>query len=144
MSVERSARATHCRTRMAKVVWAPGISTVSGALTKINKKSPHAADQQMLLATHRTAPTTSNACNKLYLRGLKSVTRTTPVTADELAVRNRFATVAQQVNTRAHNMSTYPSDYAAFQAQKDQPGGKKTFKAYLWKVLGEVYDENQG
>ena len=31
---------------MAKVVWAPGISTVSGALQKINKKSPHAADQQ--------------------------------------------------------------------------------------------------
>ena len=45
---------------------------------------------------------------------------------------------------RAHNMSTYPSDYAAFQAQKDTPGGKTTFKAYLWKVLGEVYDENQG
>ena len=129
---------------MAKVVWAPGISTVSGALTKINKKSPHAADQQMLLATHRTAPTQSNICSRIFLRGLSSVTRTTPVTADELAVRNRFATVAQQVNTRAHNMSTYPSDYAAFQAQKDQPGGKKTFKAYLWKVLGEVYDENQG
>ena len=129
---------------MAKVEYADAIKTVSGALTKINKKSPHAADQKMVLATHRKAPTESKHCSNLYLRGLQSITRTTPVTADELAVRNRFATVAAQVNTRAHNMSTYPSDYAAFQAQKDQPGGKKTFKAYLWKVLGEVYDENQG
>jgi len=129
---------------MAKVVWAPGISTVSGALSKIDKKSPHAADMQMLLATHRTAPTTSKDCNRLYLRGIESVTRKTPVTADELAVRQRFAAVAAQVNLRAHNMSTYPADYAAFQAQKDSAGGAKTFKAYLWKVLGEVYDENQG
>ena len=33
------------RNGMAKVVWAPGISTVSGASSKINKKSPHANDQ---------------------------------------------------------------------------------------------------
>lgn len=129
---------------MAKVVWAPGISTVSGALSKIDKKSPHAADQQMLLATHRTAPTESKDCSRLYLRGIESVTRTTPVTADELANRQRFAAVAAQVNTRAHNMTTYPTDYAAFKAQKDQPGGRKTFKGYLWKLLLQVYDENQG
>ena len=51
---------------MAKVVWAPGISTVSGALSKINKKKPHAADMQMLLATHRKAATTNTDCNRLY------------------------------------------------------------------------------
>jgi len=126
---------------MAKVEWSTGIDHVSGALSKPSKNGQHSCTK-MLLGTHRTAPTTSSNCNRLYLR--KQVKRTTPVTADELAVRNRFATVAAQVNTRAHNMSTYPSDYAAFQAQKDQPGGKKTFRAYLWKVLGEVYDENQG
>jgi len=126
---------------MAKVEWSTGIDHVSGALSKPSKNGQHSCTK-MLLGTHRTAPTTSSNCNRLYLR--KQVKRTTPVTADELAVRNRFAEVARQVNTRAHNMSTYPSDYAAFQAQKDQPGGKKTFKAYLWKVLGEVYDENQG
>ena len=126
---------------MAKVEWSTGIDHVSGALSKPSKNGQHSCTK-MLLGTHRTAPTTSSNCNRLYLR--KQVKRTTPVTADELAVRNRFATVAAQVNARAHNMSTYPSDYAAFQAQKDQPGGKKTFKAYLWKVLGEVYDENQG
>ena len=126
---------------MAKVEWSTGIDHVSGALSKPSKNGQHSCTK-MLLGTHRTAPTTSSNCNRLYLR--TQVKRTTPVTADELAVRNRFATVAAQVNARAHNMSTYPSDYAAFQAQKDQPGGKKTFKAYLWKVLGEVYDENQG
>ena len=31
--------------RMAAVEWADAIKTVSGALTKINKKSPHAQDR---------------------------------------------------------------------------------------------------
>ena len=39
---------------MAKVEYADAIKTVSGALTKINKKSPHAKDQKMVLATHRS------------------------------------------------------------------------------------------
>ena len=55
---------------------APAFENISGALTKINKKSPHAADQKMVLAQHRVAPTkTKNGCNRLYLRGLESVTR---------------------------------------------------------------------
>ena len=129
---------------MAKVVWAPGISTVSGALSKIDKKSPHAADQQMLLATHRTAPTESKDCCRLYIRGIESITRKTPVTADELAIRARFSAVGRAVAARAKNMSTYQADYAAFTAQKELPNGKKTFKAYLWQVCGEAYDESQG
>ena len=31
-------------------------------------------------------------------------------------------------------------DKAAFEAQKNTAGGKKTMKAYLWKVCGEEYD----
>ena len=119
---------------MAKVVWAPGISTVSGALSKINKKSAHAADMQMLLATHRKAATTSPDCNRLYLRGIKSVTRSTPVTADEQLVRTRFAAVARAVNTRKNDLSKIASDKAAFEAQKDAPNGKKTMRSYLWMV----------
>ena len=129
---------------MAKAEYADMIKTVSGALTKINKKSPHAADQKMVLATHRVAPTTSKNCSRIFLRGLKSVTRTTPVTADELALRARFAAVSRQVAIRAKNLSTITEDTAAWKAQKDQPGGAKTFKAYLWRILGAVYDENQG
>ncbi len=129
---------------MAKAEYADMIKTVSGALTKINKKSQHAADQKMVLATHRTAPTESNICSRIFLRGLSAVTRNTPVTADELAIRARFTAVSRAVAVRAKNMSTYQTDYAAFKAQKDLPGGRKTFKSYLWLVCGEAYDESQG
>ena len=66
---------------MAKVEWADAIKTVSGALTKINKKSAHAADQKMILGTHRVAPSTNPNCSNLYIRGLSAVTRSTPVTS---------------------------------------------------------------
>ena len=129
---------------MAKGTWAPGISTVSGALTKINKKSQHAGDEQMLLATHRSAPTTSKDCNRLFLRGLKSVTRTTAVTSDEILIRNRFAAVSRAVQARRQNLSYITTDVANFRAQKDQPYGKKTLTAYLWKVCGDAYDQQNG
>ncbi|MBQ6724862.1 MAG: hypothetical protein IJQ84_10190, partial [Paludibacteraceae bacterium] len=112
------------------------------ALTKINKKSPHAADQKMVLATHRVAPTTSGNCSRLYLRGLSSVTRTGEPSSKELAARTRFASVQASVNTRAKNLATLAQDQAAFLAQKDVAGGCKTFKSWLWKVEGEAYDEN--
>ena len=127
---------------MAKVTWAPGISTVSGALTKINKKSQHAGDEQMLLATHRTAPTTSKDCNRLFLRGLKSVTRTTPVTSDEVILRNRFAAVSRAVQERRRNLSYVATDVANFRAQKET--GYKTFFQYLWHVCAAQYDQQNG
>ena len=83
---------------MAKVEWADAIKTVSGALVKINKKSPHAADQKMILATHRVAATTNPKCNNLYLRGLASITRSTPVSQNEMVARQRFSAVAALVN----------------------------------------------
>ena len=119
---------------MAKVVWAPGIETVSGALTKINKKSQHAADQQMLLATHRVAATTSTDCNRLYMRGLSSVTRSTPVSSDEKAQRARFSAIAKAVNERRKDLSKVAQDLAAFNAQKDTAGGYKTMRQYLWHI----------
>ena len=103
---------------MAKVEYADAIKTVSGALTKINKKSAHAADQKMVLATHRKAATQSKDCSRIYLRGLSSITRTTPLTK-----------VTQ--------------DQIDFLAQKDLANGKKTMNAYLWKVCGQEYDESQ-
>ena len=32
------------------------------------------------------------------------------------------------------------TDISNFLAQKDTPGGKKTMRAYLWKVCGDAYD----
>ena len=129
---------------MAKVEYADAIKTVSGALTKINKKSPHAADQKMVLATHRVAPTTSPDCSRLYLRGLSSVTRSTPVTADEQAQRARFAAIARAVAARGNDLAQAAADITAFNAQKDQPGGLKTLKAYRWNICAQAYDQNNG
>ncbi len=125
---------------MAKVVWAPGISTVSGALQKINKKSPHAADQQMLLATHRKAVTTSTDCNRLYLRGLSAVTRSTPVSEDERAQRTRFGNICKAVALRRKDLTKVAADLAAFNAQKDTAGGYKTMRQYLWHVCAAEID----
>jgi len=126
---------------MAKVEYADAIKTVSGALTKINKKSAHAADQKMVLATHRVAPTTSDGCSRLYLRGLQSVTRSTPVTTEELAKRGRFAAVSAAVANRAKDLNKMGPDKTAFNAQKDQPGGKKTMKKYLWSLELDAWDQ---
>ena len=127
---------------MAKVTWAPGIQTVSGALSKINKKSPHANDQKMLLATHRSAPTTSNVCSRLFLRGIESVTRSTPVTSDEQAARTRFGAIGTVVAARRKNLATIATDMANFNAQKDS--GYKTFYSYLWHLCADQYDQNNG
>ena len=129
---------------MAKAEYADMIKTVSGALTKINKKSPHAADQKMVLATHRVAETTNPNCSRIYIRGLQSVTRSTQPSTDELAKRERFAAVAAAVATRKKDLSKITTDQQNFLAQKDQPNGKKTMKAYLWKVCGDAWDAQHG
>ena len=129
---------------MAKVEYADAIKTVSGALTKINKKSPHAGDQKMVLATHRVAPTTSPDCSRLYIRGLSAVSRSTQPTSKELAVRARFTAVAAAIKTRKADLMRVTEDEAAFMAQKDLAGGKKTLKAWYWMVEGQAYDQEHG
>ena len=129
---------------MAQVEWADAIKTVSGALTKINKKSQHAGDQKMILATHRKAATTNPNCSRIYMRGLSSVTRSTPVTVREQLARTRFLNVQAAVNARAKNLSTLTDDQAAFEEQKNLAGGKKTWRSYLWKVCGDEYDAQHG
>ena len=126
---------------MAKVEYADAIKTVSGALTKINKKSQHAADQKMVLATHRVAPTQNPNCSRLYLRGLNSISRSTPVTSEETRIRNRFSSIASAVAARAKDLMKISADQAAFAAQKDAPNGKKTMRAFLWSLEKAAYDE---
>ena len=116
------------------------IKTVSGALTKINKKSPHAADQKMVLATHRVAETTNPNCSRIYIRGLQSVTRSTAPSTDELAKRERFAAVSAAVQTRKKDLSKITTDQQNFLAQKDQPNGKKTMRSDLWSLELATYD----
>ena len=119
---------------------ADAIKTVSGALTKINKKSQHAADQKMVLATHRVAPTTNPNSSRLYLRGLSAVTRTTPLSQDEMLAHSRFTAVSRAVNARSKDLTKIAQDKAAFEAQLNTAGGCKTMKSWYWKVEGEAYD----
>ena len=122
---------------MAKVEWSAGIDSVSGALSKPGNNPQHSCNK-MLLGTHRVAASENPNCNRLYLR--KKTKRSTDISELELTIRERFAAVAAAVKARANNLSNIATDEAAFKAQKDTVGGKKTMKAYLWKVCGDAYD----
>ena len=122
---------------MAKVEWSAGIDSVSGALSKPGKNGQHSCTK-MLLGTHRVAATESKDCNRLYLR--KKTELTSIPSNKELAARARFAAVRAMVAERADDLQHISSDQAAFIAQKDTAGGKKTMRAYLWMVCGAAYD----
>ena len=124
--------------RMAKVVWSAGIDHVSGALSKPSKNGQHSCEK-MLLATHRTAATANKDCNRLFLR--ETPKRTTPVTADEILIRNRFATIARAVNARRRDLTKIVADIQNFRNQKEQPGGSKTLRQYLWNICAQEYDQ---
>ena len=124
---------------MGKVTYAPGIEYVQGALAKPKKKDGHKCGDY-LIGTHRTAATTNPNCTRIYLRKADSYERSTPVTTNEVKQRNRFSAVAAAVAARAKDLMKISADQAAFAAQKDAPTGKKTMKAYLWKLEKEAYD----
>jgi hypothetical protein len=118
---------------------APAFEYISGAMTKPVKKGNH-SHGSYLVATHRVAATENPNCQRVYLSGTDRYKRSTPPTADETLARNRFSAVSVAVKNRAKDLSKVSADQAAFMAQKDQPGGKKTMKAYLWMVEGDLYD----
>ena len=124
---------------MAKVEWSAGIDSVSGALSKPGSNPQHSCNK-MLLGTHRVAATENPNCNRLFLR--KKVKRSTPLTSNELDARARFSAVAAAVKARKSDLSQITNDQIAFAAQKDTAGGKKTMKAYLWKVCGDEYNQS--
>ena len=127
---------------MAKAkVGAAGIEYIQGALKRPRKLNGH-NHGNYLVATHRSAPTTNNDCQRLYSFDADRYKRSTPISQKEVGIRNRFVAVSRAVAARAKNLSTLTQDQAAFAAQKDQPGGCKTFKSWLWKVEGDSYDEN--
>ena len=125
---------------MGKVKYATGIDYVKGSLSKPKKKDGHSCGTY-LIGTHREAATESKDCTRLYVRDAEAYERSTPITPDEQLARARFITVSAAVRTRAKNLTTLTADQEAFNAQKDTAEGKKTFKAYLWKVCGDAYDE---
>jgi hypothetical protein len=120
-------------------VGAAGIETISGAMKRPKKQNGH-NHGNYLVATHRTAASENPNCQRVYSFDADRYKRTTPPSANEQRVRARFTSVAAAVKTRQNNLSTISADQAAFLAQKDQPGGRTTFKAYLWQLEGESYD----
>ena len=125
---------------MAKAkVGAAGIEYIQGALKRPKKMNGH-NHGNYLVATHRSAPTENPDCQRLYTFDSDRYKRSTPVTTEETRIRNRFSAVAAAVAARAKDLSKISADQAAFAAQKDAPNGKKTMRAFLWKLEKEAYD----
>lgn len=122
---------------MAKVDWSAGIDSVSGALAKPSKSGQHSCIK-MLLGTHRIAASTSNDCNRLYMR--KKTHRATPPSSNETNARLRFAGVSALVRARKNDLAKVSTDQEAFYAQKDNADGAKTLNAYYWLICGQEYD----
>ena len=126
---------------MAKAtVGAAGIEYIQGALKKPKKQDGHSHGNYLVM-THRTAPSTNPNCQRIYSFAADRYNRSTLPSQDELDARTSFAAVSRAVAARKVNLGTIAADQAAFVAQKDQPGGKKTFVSYLWKVCGDAYDQ---
>jgi len=124
---------------MARVTYSPGIQYAQGALAKPKKQDGHKCGDY-LIGTHRTAETTNPDCTRLYVRKANVYDRSTPVKSSELEARTKFAAIAQMVQARKNNLTTLSSDQTAYAAQKNEPGGKKTWKSYLWMVCKEAYE----
>ena len=120
-------------------VGAAGIETISGAMKRPKKQNGH-NHGNYLVATHRKAASENPNCQRIYSFDADRYERTTPVTAEELRVRARFNAVAQAVRLRSKDLMKINQDQQDFLAQRDTAGGKKTMKAYLWKVEGDAYD----
>ena len=126
---------------MAKAkVGAAGIEYIQGALKRPKKLNGH-NHGNYLVATHRSAPTENPDCQRLYTFDSDRYKRSTPVGAKETKARSRFSAVSLAVKERAVDLSKMSADQQAFAAQKDLADGKKTMRAYLWKICGEAYDQ---
>ena len=128
---------------MGKVKYATGIDYVQGSLAKPTVKNGHSCGTY-LIGTHRTAPTQSEDCTRLYVREADTYKRTTQPSSRELAARARFTAVAAAIKVRKADLMKVTEDEANFLAQKDLPGGKKTLQAWYWMVCGNEYDQEHG
>ena len=128
---------------MGIVKYSPGIDYVKGSLAKPKKRDGHKCGDY-LIGTHREAATTNSDCTRLYIRKEDAYERSTSPGANELRARARFTAVAAAVKARSKNLSLMTSDQQAFLAQKDQADGKKTLRAYYWKICGQEYDQEHG
>ena len=125
---------------MAKAkVGAAGIEYIQGALKRPKKENGHNHGNYLVM-THRTAATENPNCQRIYTFGADRYNRSTQPTSKELDARARFTAVSAAVKARKADLMAITQDQINFKAQKDTAGGKKTMRAYLWKVCGDEYD----
>ena len=123
---------------MASVTYSAGIDHVSGALSKPGKSGQHSCEK-MLLATHRTAATTSNKCNRIYLR--TPVKRTSPLSQREFENRAKFMVVSGMIKARKADLMKITTDQQNFLAQKNDPDGAKTMKSAGQNMMSSTADQ---
>ena len=127
---------------MAKAtVGAGGIEYIQGALKKPKKQDGHKHGNYVIM-THRTAATTNPDCQRIYVKDPDSYKRNSPLSQREIQIRNRFTAVAQMIKARKSDLSKLTTDQANFRAQKNDPDGAKTMKAYYWKICGAEWDQS--
>ena len=118
-----------------------GIETISGALKRPKKQDGH-NHGNYLVATHRTSATTNPNCQRLYAFDPDRYKRTSPLSQREFENRAKFMVVAGMIKARKADLMKITTDQQNFLAQKNDPDGAKTMKAYYWKICGAEYDES--
>jgi hypothetical protein len=78
---------------------------------------------------------------RIYVKDPDSYKRNSPLSQREIQIRNRFTAVAQAIKARKSDLSKLTTDQANFRAQKNDPDGAKTMKAYYWKICGAEWDQ---
>ena len=125
---------------MAKILFAAGIDEVSGALTKINTKSKHRDDENMLLALHRKAETMSKHCQRAYFRKVNNLPWNKQdayfLNQETRICRNSFGAQAAAVAERRQDLTHMSADQELFKEVNAEFQSKKgyslTMKQFLW------------
>ena len=118
-----------------------GIETISGALKRPKKQDGH-NHGNYLVATHRTSATTNPNCQRLYAFDPDRYKRTSPLSQREFENRAKFMVVSGMIKARKADLMKITTDQQNFLAQKNDPDGAKTMKAYYWKICGAEYDQS--
>ena len=105
---------------------------------KVNNK-PTGVKAWIGAATSMVANKYAYGVAKNYIVVRKAV-RSTVASAAERARQARFAAVSVAVANRMQDLTQITQDQIAFIAQRDQPGGKKSMKSYLWSLELTIYD----
>ena len=117
-----------------------GIETISGALKRPKKIDGH-NHGNYVVAVHRKAASENPNCQRVYTFSPDRYKRANGhYSSKELAIHTRFTEVSAMVKARSKDLMKVTEDQENFAAQLNTSGGKRTMRAYLWKVCGQEYD----